>query len=417
MTPINIEPQQTKGVSMSEQWRATGAGSSYRAKINGRDGWCHETTLKSDTNHRRKRIRGYATTRQQAIDRHNAKLRQFFATGDLPQRTEPTIDKLASLWAQTGSNSANSTDRVQANIRNHIPSELRSTPTNRIDAGIIKQFFEKQLPEQASPSVQRNTYNALSAVLSWAYMEELIERNPLEKTRRPKYRPANAKPDHQNIDERQRLYYSILKWLKDTDNPNYTWVLFLSLGLRRSELCGIEWTSINEKTATLTIDRTFERVKNPVGTTPKTHPEITPGTKNKRDRSITLENPYYFELRKWKAKWQQPPEAWAKNQVFTKFHTDGTQHGRADTKLYEDWKKIITQYFEENGLTDRIEELYFSPHYIRKITATTLAAEGVSVQAAKEILGHMTDEMTEHYTHVLQPESREAVRGLGKHII
>lgn len=73
------------------------------------------------------------------------------------------------------------------------------------------------------------------------------------------------------------------------------------------------------------------------------------------------------------------------------------------------WHRIQRDYFNEiwnNKLTD---DNYLKPHTTRHITASLMAYDGIPLSMAQTILGHMSAQMTQHYTHITATMKRETI--------
>jgi hypothetical protein len=107
---------------------------------------------------------------------------------------------------------------------------------------------------------------------------------------------------------------------------------------------------------------------------------------------------------------------------------DGTRIGegkmlltREDGKNYayndwgEIWREIQTAYKKHVWGADAKLDVddYIVPHEMRHITSSILGEQGESMKTVQSILGHMTPEMTEHYTHLLESGKVETAERWG----
>ena len=135
---------------------------------------------------------------------------------------------------------------------------------------------------------------------------------------------------------------------------------------------------------------------------------MQPATKNGHYRTIRLPHMHYMAL----------ANAKRENAITLPIQDeDGTRIGegkilltREDGKnyAYNDWnniwREIQTAYKKHVwGADEKLDENeYIVPHEMRHITSSILGEQGESMKTVQSILGHMTPEMTEHYTHLLE---------------
>jgi hypothetical protein len=79
------------------------------------------------------------------------------------------------------------------------------------------------------------------------------------------------------------------------------------------------------------------------------------------------------------------------------------------------WREIQTAYKKHIWGEDAKLEVddYIVPHEMRHITSSILGEQGESMKTVQSILGHMTPEMTEHYTHLLESGKIETAERWG----
>lgn len=66
--------------------------------------------------------------------------------------------------------------------------------------------------------------------------------------------------------------------------------------------------------------------------------------------------------------------------------------------LYTDWQKLLRAHVDPHGEMGEEEyksEWYFTPHDVRRISATPMRAAGVSDAVNQSILGHASTTMTD----------------------
>lgn len=350
-------------------------------------------------------ITGTGRTREEAYERflENRHKRQ---TGTASSRT---LGSVVRDWeARSETNRATSKETVTSAMRSTIYPRLpASTPLSKIDHRTIEKLIDR-LKAETSPATTHNAYGHLRTVLSHALRRRWITTHPMHAIPEPPYRPSTADADERYISRREGLYKGLLKELKAKNDPTYYWVLFLSLGLRRGEICGLTWGDVSNlgdasKTKLRVQSQFYERPN-----------RISPITKSGRSREIPLPRPYVLALREWKSMWQEPAQEWAKGQIFARPNPQrGGANGLTAQRLYKVWGDALRAYVEKGGeREDYQEKWYFSPHKVRHISASMMSDLGVPIGTAMAILGHSSEEMTRWYTHAGSDAKRDAVRDL-----
>lgn len=115
----------------------------------------------------------------------------------------------------------------------------------------LKSLFvvSKELPKRSSNTI-RKYRNVLSSILSTAVMWQLIPNNPCKQAQAPKAKKAKIL----YLDEKEAIH---LLDLVSPDTLQHQVIVALSLftGMRRAEMCGLEWDDIDEKNNLINIGR------------------------------------------------------------------------------------------------------------------------------------------------------------------
>lgn len=191
-------------------------------------------------------------------------------------------------------------------IYQHIIPTLGSTQLNKLTTAGIQKFYAalKQggrllrtelYGEGLSDQTVRGIYTTLHAALDKAVTEKLIFRNPADGCRLP-----SAKAREMQVltpEEIQRLLIQAKE-----DGCYELLLLELSTGLRRGEICTLQWDDLNFKTGALRVGRQVHRVKGElVISQPKTKTSM---------RSVFLPSPVLNVLKEYKkivtSRWMFP---------------------------------------------------------------------------------------------------------------
>ena len=372
--------------------RPQGTGSIY---VTASGQWIAERWVTDPETGDRVRRRGKGRSSRQAWANLDESVARLFR-GETPSK-RVTLSALLDEWNDNDTgNGDESRRRIVSNMRNHVlPHFGADTRLSKVTARAVQDWHAVMKAEK-SASVTRNATNALSAVMSYAVRRQYIRENPVQYIRKGGYKPASTPIDREKIDDRVATYFGLLRWLREAHDPAFYWVLFMGLGLRRGEVCGMKWRNVEGLDITARPTLVIRSVYRP-----RPH-RIDDGTKNDVVRRIPLTPLYVYALLEWREYWQEPSDEWAKDQIFVKFTAKDGVVGFKGARLGRDWRALLRLYLEERrgrAITDaEFDAEYFRPHAVRGITASLLRASGVSLEDAKVHLGHLTDEMTSHYT-------------------
>ena len=124
-------------------------------------------------------------------------------------------------------------------IRNHMIPALGAIPLQRLAPKEIQRYYAELMQEKGlCANTVRRHHDLLSAALHAALRQELIPRCPTELVEPPRVIQKEAKfYDSENL----KLLYQSLEghWLEPSVH------LAGSLGLRREEICGLRWSSVD----------------------------------------------------------------------------------------------------------------------------------------------------------------------------
>lgn len=124
-------------------------------------------------------------------------------------------------------------------IRNHLEPLLGDVALQKLTPQHIQNYYS-QLRELRGLSMNtiRHHHDMLNCVLHAAVKQELILRNPMERVEPPKLSPNEA--SFYSADDLRALYRTVDgTWLETVVK------LAGCLGLRREEICGLRWSSVD----------------------------------------------------------------------------------------------------------------------------------------------------------------------------
>lgn len=201
---------------------------------------------------------------------------------------------------------------------------------------------------------------------------QLIMDNPTEQLESPKI--SKKQPIYMNLEETKCFLGGILGSRHyERDYCMMTW--FLNLGIRVSELCSLNLTSIHEQILTVKGKGDKER--------------------NLYLNAQCVETLYaYLAVRDPQNKYPQ------QNALFI------SQSGTRLTR--QSISKLVRKINNDSGL----EKERLSPHKLRHTSATLLYNSGADIRSLQQILGHSNISTTQIYTHV---ENKEIKRIISDH--
>lgn len=189
-------------------------------------------------------------------------------------------------------------------------------------------------------------------------------------------------------------------------------LLLLYTGMRRGELCGLEWSDIDFKNSTISIKRTIQYVVAPkyqhtdekgilhkgrlIEKEPKTKSSV---------RVIAVDNGVIFLLTDYRHWWTRQKllngDRWVDtNKLFIK-ENGGVMHPDSITDFC---RKFARAY----GLP------FFTPHSLRHSNISLLISHGVDIKTVSTRAGHSNVTTTGNiYTHQIQSANARAAEKLG----
>ena len=337
----------------------------------------------------------YADTQRELT----AKLRQNISAYQgvhLTEKSNMTLSQWLDKWLDeyiSANIRPNTLDGYRRDLNNHVEPYLGDKPLLKLTGKDLNTLYQKLLEHGRmdkrgnqgpglSPTTVRGIHNTLHHALKTAVDEGLLPANPAQKVTPPKvaHRTKGILNHHQ------------LDAFKAAIQTDWVWRDFffteLTTGLRRGELCGLQWSDFDEASGHLKVRRTIHPRKGggvEVGDT-KTYA----GT-----RTILLPSSTAQMLRERKecalSQWIFPDPLRPEQPV-------------SPSKAYRRLKELL----QEAGLPD----IRF--HDLRHTFATHALSCGVDAKTLSGILGHTKASFTlDTYTHVTGEMQRNAADIVG----
>ena len=281
-------------------------------------------------------------------------------------------------------------------IYQHIIPALGSTQLDKLTTNDIQQFYTnlKQsgrllraeiYGEGLSDQTVRGIHTTLHAALDKAVAEKLIFRNPTDGCRLP---PARAREMQVlSPEEIQRLLIQAKE-----DGCFELLLLELSTGLRRGEICALQWDDLNFRTGELRVVRQIHRIQGELVVSP---PKTKAG-----NRSVLLPVPVLNILKAYR-------EAINSRWIFP---SPLKEDSPRDPAAVRQRLQII---LERSGC----KKVRF--HDLRHAFCTAALEHGMDVKTLSTIIGHVSSSTTLNvYAHITDEMRRKAAakidQGIGK---
>ena len=253
----------------------------------------------------------------------------------------------------------------------------------------FNEGFEPSKPlKYLSNKTIRHHHRLISSILNQAVYWQVIPSNPASRVKPPKVERVEAK----YLDEKQTA--KLLELLEGESMQHRTMIkMFIFSGLRRGEMCGLEWKDIDFENQMITVRRSSQYVSG-IGI-------FTKGTKTATsDRTIKLPAQAFEILKEYK-KWQ--------NEERLKMGDRWEDNDRIFTQC--DGKPVnpdsITSYFRD--LIAKTDLPQISIHSLRHTNITLQIAAGVPLRTVSKRSGHAQTSTTINlYTHALQSSDEMA---------
>lgn len=181
-------------------------------------------------------------------------------------------------------------------------------------------------------------------------------------------------PDVLSIDEQERLLDQFnLRYM--TPQRNKTMIhLFLNTGLRLSEMTHLKWHDVDLMTGQL---------------------KVVEG-KGLKDRILWLDEQTLTMLGKWK---QRQFREWGESELVFTTRTLRQLDGKAV-------RSMIKTYSDKAGIKKHI-----TTHSLRHTFASDLLRDTKNIRIVQKALGHADISSTQIYTHIVDEELEEALKG------
>lgn len=281
--------------------------------------------------------------------------------------------------------SENTRAGFQGYLDNRIYPALGSFKLRDITPANLSGFLSSLQAEGLAHGTVLRCYTILRSLFKMAYMNDVIDRNPLDKVERPRPRKDEIQAEKVDAYTAKELAYILECAEREPLHWKLLFHLLIDTGLRRGECLGIQWQDIDFKAGTVTIRRSISYTpqKGVYVDTPKTG----------RERTIDVAPEIISMLR-------QHRRVQAQKAISAFVFTHGTTPEPMNPQT-------VTRHLGLFGKKYGIEGLH--PHKLRHSFASVAITSGADIASVSEKLGHADKSMTlKMYTHADQESIKRA---------
>ena len=279
--------------------------------------------------------------------------------------------------------SENTRCAYQGNLDNWVYPALGSFKLPEITSAQITALLLSMQAQKKSHGTVVKIYTILQGIFKAAYMEDLIDRNPMDKVQRPKPRKDEikaAEPAACSVAEIRAI-------LSALEQEPIKWQVFVRLlidtGIRRGECCGLQWKDVDFKENTITVSGNlcYTPQKGIYLDTPK----------NGRSRTIDVDPRVMALLRQYRRE-----NLSLSAYVFTQEESLEPMHPQSPGRYLQSFSRR----YGIKGL---------HPHKLRHSFASIAITNGADIASVSEKLGHTDKAVTlRMYTHADQDSIKRA---------
>lgn len=273
--------------------------------------------------------------------------------------------------AKTVTCSENTRYTFQRLLRKHVYPVIGDCMLRDVTGAQISALLLDYQSTGAKHSSCLRVYGVLQLLFKMAYLNDTLDKNPMDKVTRPRPRKDEGKSNEVEsftIDELRHimacLEFEPLKWQALVR-------LMIDTGVRRGEVCGLQWGDLNLRENTVTISRTLNYTSD--------RGVFVSTTKNGQGRVVDIDPSVAALLRKYRSELKKRPAP--EDFLFTR---DGST---------EPLNPIATnRYMRHFGDKYGVENMH--PHKLRHTFASIALTNGADVVSISKILGHSDTSIT-----------------------
>lgn len=334
---------------------------------------------------KRRRRTVYGKTRREVAD----KLREVQREIERGQTTpgKETLAQFLERWlADVASQrvKAKTLNSYQQLIRSHIIPALGRIKLAKLTAQDVQRLLTALATDHSARTVAY-VRQVLASALDTAERWDLVSRNVARLTDAPK--GAKRKGTALTVDQALHLLATA-----DGDRYELAYVLAIYAGLRRGEICGLQWGDIDRQDGTLTVRRAVVHIDGAMA--------VSDLKTSASHRTIPLTDIALAAI-----------ERRAELEVLERGDIDPSRYLFATRSGKPLHPRNLYRAFQELLVRAGLPQMRF--HDLRHTAASLMARAGVPMHVAQRILGHSSIRITaDTYTHLIGNEQRQAAEAL-----
>ena len=293
--------------------------------------------------------------------------------------SKPTFKEVADLWLESYETTVKPT--TYQNTKNYLEALIEHHFKDvRIESVSVAMMQKIVIDLSKKYVAYLNYLSIVNRVFKYAMHLDIIQTNPVDRIIRPKQQEARKEKIALTKEELNQF----LKLAKEDAKPvlYVAWHTLAYTGLRRGELLGLEWSDIDFKNKTISINRTLVSINGRLSVqSPKT---------KRSTRTISLDDSTVQVLKNWKL---EQKKTFFKNGIKSRnIVITNTVGGYFD---FGNFRDDLQTFISKHKLKQ------FSVHSLRHTHASLLFEAGIEPKTISDRLGHSNIQTTlDMYTHL-----------------
>lgn len=250
----------------------------------------------------------------------------------------------------------------------------------------------------SSGSYVNQIHDNITLVFEAAIKEGLITKNPCDGAAPPKMDTREKKA----LDPEKA--HALVRELDPTDTHECAYLIALTMGMRRGEVCGLSWGDVDFEHRIVDVSHSYDTLGNLKGTKTKAGMRLLPMSDVTYKGLLKMKAAQKAQFEKTN-RYRKPDEGYLSQDETTP--VIATHYGKriAPGSLSRWWTLDRERYGLEG----------WSFHELRHTYLTLLAMSGVHPRVMQELAGHYSSQITmDIYTHVNMEAKRDAVEAVSK---
>ena len=250
----------------------------------------------------------------------------------------------------------------------------------------------------SSGSYVNQIHDNITLVFEQAKKEGILVKNPCDAANPPK---MDTKEKRALNPDRAHVFIAMLD---EKDDRECAYLLAITMGLRRGEICGLSWGDIDFERGIVDISHSYDTLGNLKETKTKAGMRLLPLPENVAE-ALKEHKKAQKERYDRTNQWRKPHEGYIEQTAESPVISDNTGSRVLPSSLSRWWTEDRVKYGLEGWCL----------HELRHTYLTMLALSGVHPKVMQELAGHYSSQITmDIYTHVNMDAKRDAVAAVSK---